>query len=184
MKSKRYVLFVNEIPYPVFRIQCKKESYEYLDTKNKTNIYQNFRFRQILAFFSAKGVLICVEVCYRCSKLLYRTVWARGGSVSQFLTMPPSKPNLTQDERDLMLQYLMDRGANVVAEDGSVTRTLPKGTIPAAADKFNVHRSNVSSRFRRLVFRTFFLRPNTSLFVCLFVFEFEMEVLFVSFVPE
>ena len=63
--------------------------------------------------------------------------------------MPPSKPNLTQNERDEMVQFLMDRATNVVAEDGSVARALPKGTVPAASDKFNVNRSAVQRIWKR-----------------------------------
>ena len=67
--------------------------------------------------------------------------------------MPPvranAKPNLTQDQRDEMVQFMMDRAHNACAEDGSVTRTLPKGLIRMAADKFDVHRNTVANVWNR-----------------------------------
>ena len=63
--------------------------------------------------------------------------------------MPPTKPNLTQDERDEIVQYLVDRARNVPAEDGSVARTLPKGMMTATATKFNVSRKTVFRVWKR-----------------------------------
>ena len=63
--------------------------------------------------------------------------------------MPPLKPNLTQNERDEIVQYLSDRATNVPAEDAIVQRALPKGSILATAARFNIHRNTVSRIWKR-----------------------------------
>ena len=58
--------------------------------------------------------------------------------------MPPYQPNLTQDKRNEIVQYLADRATNVISVDGTVTRNLPRGIMNDSATKFNIHRNTVT----------------------------------------
>ena len=43
----------------------------------------------------------------------------------------------------------MDRAQNNIAEDDTVTRTLPKGLIKEVKDKFSCHRNTVTRLWKR-----------------------------------
>ena len=64
-------------------------------------------------------------------------------------TMPPLKPNLTDDQRAEIVQFLCDCARTTVLEDGSVTRILPRGLIKNAAQRWDVHRNTIASVWSR-----------------------------------
>ena len=50
---------------------------------------------------------------------------------------------LTNLQRQQLLQFLQDCANVTVAEDGSITRVLPRGTIKDASIQYGIHRNNV-----------------------------------------